>query len=81
MTTKNEGQGMATYHIITSSDLHVAAYLHSNSFFVVALTVAAIIFNHIKSIGLIIFCGLFAINTGLYKNSNELNEKKLAIVS
>lgn len=76
MTTKNEGQGMATYHIITSSDLHVAAYLHSNSFFVVALTVAAIIFNHIKSIGLIgliIFCGLFAINTGLYKNSNELN--------
>lgn len=76
MTTKNEGQGMATYHIITSSDLHVAAYLHSNSFFVVALTVAAIIFNHIKSIGLIgliIFYGLFAINTGLYKNSNELN--------
>lgn len=41
--------------------------------FVVVLIVVVIIFNYIKFIGLIIFCGFFVINIGLYKNSNELN--------
>lgn len=60
-----EWRRIILYHQVTSMSRPICSQIH--------LTVAAIIFNHIKSIGLIIFCGLFAIITGLYKNSNELN--------
>lgn len=64
---------MVMYYIILLSDFYVVVYLYLNLFFVVVLIVVFIIFNYIKFIGLIIFCGFFVINIGLYKDSNELN--------
>lgn len=61
------------YYIIILSDFYVVVYLYLNLFFVVVLIVVFIIFNYIKFIGLIICCGFFVINIGLYKDSNELN--------
>lgn len=64
---------MVMYYIILLSDFYVVVYLYLNLFFVVVLIVVFIIFNYINFIGLIIFCGFFVINIGLYKDSNELN--------